>query len=322
MVKLSEIIELIQSKSDDQLSPIPVDLGSIEIKKPSDLIPGDPNGITFCLEKHANKLNKTNCRVIMIPISLNTGAYENRVYLRVKDPKSLFIDVCETFFPSRILPSERIHSTAIIDNDSSISESAKIGAYSIIYKSKVGADCLIYPGVVIYNTEIGNNVVIKPGTVVGYDGFGYYSTGEENQIKKFPHYGKVIIEDGVTIGANVTIDRGALSNTIIRKNVKIDNLVHVAHGDDIGEQVIITAGVSLGGSAKVGKGTWLGIGAIIKNGVKIGKKAFVAMGAVVNQDIQDEKKVIGNLAIDRDLFIRNLKKSLKTDEIATKQTKK
>jgi UDP-3-O-[3-hydroxymyristoyl] glucosamine N-acyltransferase len=283
---------------------------SIDIIKPSVLFPGDPKGIAFCKEKNVDKLSKSNCPAVIVPNSVKVSANEFKTYISVSNPKSLFIDICERFFPYRIIPPEFIHPTAIIDSKSVISEGTRIGPYSVIYGSRIGSDCVIYPGVVIYNTDIGNNVIIKSGTVIGYDGFGYYWVGKD-QIKKFPHYGKVIIEDDVEIGANVTIDRGSLMDTIIKKGAKIDNLVHIAHGDEIGEQVIITAGVAVGGSTKVGQRTWLGIGASIKNGVCVGKNAFVSMGAVVSKDVPDGKKVTGNLAIDHNHFMENFKKSLK-----------
>jgi UDP-3-O-[3-hydroxymyristoyl] glucosamine N-acyltransferase len=316
MAKLTEIIQFIENKEGNNVSFSTKNnkiLDSIEITKPSGLVPGDLNGISFCKEKNANKLNKTACPAVIVPNTLKVISDSHCVYIYADDPKSIFIDVCDKFFPSRILSSEFIHSTAIIDNDSVILENTRIGAYSVIYKSKIGFGCVIYPGVVIYHAQIGNNVVIKSGTVIGYDGFGYYPVGVD-QIKKFPHYGKVIIEDNVEIGANTTIDRGALLDTIIKKGAVIDNLVHIAHGDEIGEQVIITAGVAIGGSTKVGPRTWLGIGAVIKNGISVGKKAFVAMGAVVTKDVPDEKKVIGNLAIDREIFMKNFKESLKNHE--------
>jgi UDP-3-O-[3-hydroxymyristoyl] glucosamine N-acyltransferase len=312
VVKLSEIIEFIENKYGCKLDfPITsrTSFVQIEITKPSDLVPGALDGITFCTEKNANKLDKTNCKIIVTPTSLKNTPDGSKVYLSVADPKSVFIDICDRFFPSRILPTEHIHPTAIVDDKSVILENTRIGAYSIVFESQIGCGCIIHPGVVIYNAQIGNNVIIKPGTVIGYDGFGYYWTGDD-QIKKFPHYGKVIIEDDVEIGANTTIDRGALSDTIIRKGTKIDNLVHIAHGDEIGEQVIITAGVVVGGRVKVGRRTWLGIGAVIKQGIHLGKNAFVSMGAVVSKDVSDETQVIGNLAVDRDLFMKNFKKSL------------
>lgn len=311
MVKLGEIIQFIENKGanhvDYNINKLSLDL--IEITKPSGLVPGDLNGITFCTEKNTHKLNKTVCPAVIIPDTVKIVPDEAKVYIYANDPKSVFIDVCDRFFPSRILSSEFIHPTAIIDSESVVLENTRIGAYSVIHESQIGFGCVIYPGVVVHHAQIGNNVVIKSGTVIGYDGFGYYPVGVD-QIKKFPHYGKVIIEDNVEIGANTTIDRGVLSDTIIKKGAKIDNLVHIAHGDEIGEQVIITAGVALGGRVKVGRRTWLGIGAVIKQGIQLGKNAFVAMGAVVTKDVPDEKKVIGNLAIDRDIFIKNLKKTL------------
>jgi UDP-3-O-[3-hydroxymyristoyl] glucosamine N-acyltransferase len=311
LVKLDQIIQFIENNTGNPVRCISK-AGSkfelIEINKPCALLPGDSDGISFCNQKGANKLGDTACKAIIVTNNIDFDPKEGKVYICVADAKSVFIDVCDKYFYSKILTSELIHPTVIIDSESKVCEKTRIGPYSVIYRSQIGRDCVIYPGVVIYNAEIGDNVVIKSGTVIGYDGFGYYPSN--GQVKKFPHYRKVIIENDVEIGSNTTIDRGALTDTIIRKGAKIDNLVHIAHGDEIGEQVIITAGVAIGGSVKIGQKTWLGIGAVIKNGIQIGKKAFVGMGAVVNKDVSEEKNVIGNLAIDRDIFIRNLKKTL------------
>ena len=317
VVKLEEIIEFVKSSEDPENAGYKLIGGglsdSIDITRPSVLFPGHPDGIAFCKEKNVSKLNKTLCPVVIVPNSVDIPAEIAKVYVAVSNPKSLFIDICEKFFPSRIVPAEFIHPTVIIDQKSVVATGTRIGPYSVIYNSSIGRDCVIYPGVVIYNAFVGNNVVIKSGTVIGYDGFGYYWVGKD-KIKKFPHYGRVIIEDNVDIGANTTIDRGALTDTIIRKNAKIDNLVHIAHGDEIGEQVIITAGVAVGGSAKVGRRTWLGVGASIKNGISIGDNAFVSMGAVVSKDVSDNKQVTGNLAVDHTQFMKNFKKSLENNQ--------
>ncbi len=117
----------------------------------------------------------------------------------------------------------------------------------------IGEDCVINPSVVIYDgTVIGDRVVIGAGTVVGYDGFGFAPMGD-GTFMKVPQIGNVIIEDDVEIGANCTIDRATISHTIIRKGVKLDNLIHIAHNVEIGENTVIAAQTGISGSTKIGK---------------------------------------------------------------------
>ena len=139
-----------------------------------------------------------------------------------------------------------------------VGESVRIGARSVLQGGNhVGADCQLgedvnlFPNVTLYpRTEIGNRVRIHAGTVIGSDGFGYVL---DNGIhRKVPQIGNVIIRDDVEIGANVTIDRGALGPTIIGKGTKIDNLVQIAHNVTIGEHCIIVAQVGIAGSTKLG----------------------------------------------------------------------
>ena len=140
----------------------------------------------------------------------------------------------------------------------------------------------------------GNNVKIGENVVIGGEGFGYEFDG--TKLIKFPHYGGVIIESDVDIGNNTCIDRGSLGNTIIRKGTKIDNLVHIAHNVDIGENCLIVANVGIGGSVKIGDNCYIGFGSTIKNGVKIGNNVIVGMGAVVLADIPDNEIWVGNPA--------------------------
>ncbi len=140
----------------------------------------------------------------------------------------------------------------------------------------------------------GKNVHIGEYCSIGNDGFQYL---EDNGVLiKFPHYGDVIIEDDVEIGNNVCIDRGALSHTIIRKGVKIDNLVHIAHNCDIGENTMVVANAMIAGSVKIGKNCWISPSSSIKNQIKIGDNSLIGMGAVVLKDVEPHSVMVGNPA--------------------------
>jgi len=155
----------------------------------------------------------------------------------------------------------------------------------------------IHPSAVINEeyVEIGENVRIGPNCTIGFDGFGF-EKDKDGSYLRFPHIGKVIIGDDVEISAGTCIDRGALGDTIIGKGTKIDNLVHVAHNVEIGENCMIIALTCLGGGVIIEDGSYVGIGASIRNQRTIGEKAFVGMGAVVVKDVEPGITVIGNPA--------------------------
>jgi acetyltransferase-like isoleucine patch superfamily enzyme len=149
---------------------------------------------------------------------------------------------------------------------------------------------------VVKNCIIGNNVTLHSGVVIGESGFGYIQD-EHGTSLQFPHIGKVIIEDDVCIHSNVCIDRGALSNTIIRRGVRIDNMVHVAHNVEIGENTYVTAGVTFSGSVKVGKNCWIAPGSVLMDGITIADDTFIGLGSVVLKNIKNPGEIwVGNPA--------------------------
>ena len=141
----------------------------------------------------------------------------------------------------------------IVGERVTIGESTTIGAACVIGEDVgIGAHCRIDANVTIHTgVKLGNRVVIQSGAVLGSDGFGYVRDEHTGHYEQFPQVGQLVIEDDVEIGANSTIDRGALDETRIRRGTKIDNLVHVGHNVDIGEDVVIAAQTGLSGSAVV-----------------------------------------------------------------------
>jgi UDP-3-O-[3-hydroxymyristoyl] glucosamine N-acyltransferase len=160
---------------------------------------------------------------------------------------------------AEVHPSASVHKTVtvqehvVIRDNVIVGENSWIGAGCVIGAgTKLGSDCRIYPRVVIYpGAVLGDRVTIHSGAVLGSDGFGYVRDSKTGRYEKFPQVGRLEIEDDVEIGANSTVDRGALDVTRIRRGTKIDNLVHVGHNVDIGEDVVIAAQTGLSGSAVV-----------------------------------------------------------------------
>ena len=182
-----------------------------------------------------------------------------------------------------------IEERAIVAADAEIGDSTRIGAGCSIGRGvKVGRDCEIYPNVTIYpGTTIGDGVIVHAGAVIGSDGFGYVRDARTGRYEKFPQVGKLIIGDDVEIGANTTIDRGALDETRIGRGTKIDNLVHIGHNCRIGEDVVIAAQTGLSGSIVIENGVVLGgqvgIGehARIEEGVLLGGQGGVLPNKVL-----------------------------------------
>jgi UDP-3-O-[3-hydroxymyristoyl] glucosamine N-acyltransferase len=193
-----------------------------------------------------------------------------------------------------IHPSAVVHSSAKLGRQVAVGANAVVGQAVIGERSRIGAgcvigdavelgdDCEIYPNVTIYpDSRLGNRVIVHAGAVLGSDGFGYIRDPKSGRHEKFPQIGKLEIEDDVEIGANTTIDRGALETTRIGRGTKIDNLVHIGHNCQFGEDVIIAAQAGFSGSITIENqvviGGQVGVGehARIQEGVLLGGQAGV-----------------------------------------------
>lgn len=188
--------------------------------------------------------------------------------------------VCATavVYPSAQLGARvRVADRAVIAERVRIGENTRVGAGCAIGADvRIGRDCAIYPNVTIYpGTTVGDRVIVHAGAVLGSDGFGYVRDRKTGAYEKFPQVGRLVIEDDVEIGANTTIDRGALDETRIRRGAKIDNLVHIGHNCQIGEDVVIAAQTGLSGSIVIENGVVLG------GQVGIGEHARVCEGVML-----------------------------------------
>jgi UDP-3-O-[3-hydroxymyristoyl] glucosamine N-acyltransferase len=178
---------------------------------------------------------------------------------------------------------------AVVAEDVQIGEDSRIGAGCAIGRGvRIGRECEIYPKVTIYaGTTLGDRVIVHAGAVLGSDGFGYVRDAKSGGYEKFPQAGRLVIEDDVEIGANTTIDRGALDETRIGRGTKIDNLVHIGHNCRLGENVVIAAQTGLSGSIVIENnvvlGGQVGIGehARIEEGVMLGGQGGVLPNKVL-----------------------------------------
>lgn len=193
------------------------------------------------------------------------------------------------------------------DNIISASSEVSINAHIADHNVQIGDNCIVEPGVVIYpNTKIGNNVIIRASSTIGSEGFQFLNDGE--RIISVKSAGGVVIEDNAEIQSNTCVDRGVFGgNTTIKKDAKIDNLVHIAHDVIIGQRTMVVAGSAIGGRTVIGDDAWIGINATVSNGLTIGDKCNVSLGAVVTQNVPEGKTVTGNFAIDHKKFIEFIK---------------
>ena len=243
---------------------------------------------------------------------LSDGPYESAIktVIRVPNARVGFARVLPLFFPEPTF-SPGIHASSICAASAKIDPSAHVGPFCVVGEkvrigpnavlrggnhvgdnSVIGTRSELFPNVILYSqTQVGSRVRIHAGAVIGADGFGYVPDGGIH--RKIPQVGQVIIQDDVEIGANVTIDRGALGPTVIGKGTKIDNLVQIAHNVSLGENCLVVAQVGVAGSTKIGSDTTLAGQVGIAGHLKIGNKVIVAAQSGVMHDIPDGGKWLG-----------------------------
>jgi UDP-3-O-[3-hydroxymyristoyl] glucosamine N-acyltransferase len=215
-----------------------------------------------------------------------------------------------------------------------IGEYAEIGDNAKIYpnsmvgdQTKIGANTKIFSGVNIYHEcVVGNNCTLHSGVVVGSDGFGF-APQENSNYQKIAQIGNVVIEDDVEIGSNTTIDRATLGSTVIRKGVKLDNLIQIAHNVEIGENTVIAAQVGISGSTKIGKNCLIAGQVGIIGHIKIGDNVKIAAQSGVSSNIKDNAVIFGSPAFDAGKYrkayvhFRNLQKIVDRIDALEKQMK-
>jgi UDP-3-O-[3-hydroxymyristoyl] glucosamine N-acyltransferase len=273
-------------------------ISSVQSATPGDLIfVDDKKNLHLALESRASAV---------IVGDFATGKANSKPLLLSTQPRLAFARAAQLLCPHPerkpgIHPSAIVHPSArlantvtveervVIGEGVHVGESTRIGAGSVIgAKVSIGRDCDLYANVTLYpGVWLGDRVIVHSGAVLGSDGFGYVRDPATGRYEKFPQVGRLEIEDDVEIGANTTIDRGALDTTRISRGAKIDNLVHIGHNCQIGEDVIIAAQTGLSGSITIEKnvvlGGQVGIGehARIEEGVLLGGQGGVLPNKVL-----------------------------------------
>ncbi len=271
-----------------------------DISEVIDLIsemPDSPKQLFWCNEKNAPKLETLNGgTVILSKNSFDLSKNERLNYIIVEKPRAAFKHILETFFKSPIY-SHYISESAKIDSSVVYCDDIYIGNNVVIEKGcKFGKNVFIGHNTVIHSgTIVNDHVKIGCNNTIGSIGFGY-EKNEDDEWEVIPHIGNVIIHDYVEIGNNNCIDRAVLGSTVIGHNVKIDNLVHIAHGVKIGKNSLIIANAMIGGSAMIGENVWVGPSAAIINKGSVKDDGFIGMSAVVVKPVEENSVVAGNPA--------------------------
>ena len=275
-----------------------------------------PGDLTFVVQaKYLADLKDSKASAVIAPPQMEV---EFPCIIRAPQARLALVKAIELLTPRECPPESMqmgVHPLSFIGKDVKLGEGvcigplaivedhAEIGSNTLIYSgayvgrcSKIGKDCKIYPNVTVREeVTIGDRVILHSGTVIGADGFGY--TKEEGIHYKIPQRGTVVIEDDVEMGANVTVDRATFGRTWIKKGIKIDNLVHIAHNVIIGENTIIVAQTGIAGSTELGKNVTLAGQVAVTDHVKIGDNAIVTGRSAVSKNIPPGIIVSGHPAI-------------------------
>ena len=237
---------------------------SLEIRGFASLESAGPGDLSFVsAERHLAAARRSAAAALIAPAGLDLGG---RPAIRVVQPYAAVAVVVRVFFPEPAV-APGVHPTAHVADGASVSPGATVGAFAVVGERSVGRDgggrpparvrrtrlpgrggSVLHPHVVLRaRVTLGRRVVVHPGSVLGADGFGYVFDGQAH--RKIPQVGRVVVEDDVEIGANVTVDRATLGETVIGRGTKIDNLVQIGHNTVVGADSIIIAQAGIAGSA-------------------------------------------------------------------------
>jgi len=285
--------------------------GALEIRGMASLEDAGEGQLSFLADlRQISRLEKTRAAAVIVPSTLPSFP---KPLIRTPNPYAAYAKV-QTFFSSRPYVPLGIDPRAFVGKEAEIGAAvsifpfvyvgnrSRIGSRAVLYPgvyigegAEVGEGTVLYPNVVVMDRcRLGNRVIVHGGTVIGSDGFGF--APEQSGYVKIPQVGIVEIEDDVEIGANCAIDRAAMGRTWIRKGVKVDNLVQIAHNVVVGENTVLVAQVGIAGSTEIGKWAALGGQVGVVGHIKIGDQARVGAQSGVAQDVKSGETLSGSPA--------------------------
>lgn len=298
---------------------------------------GTPGTLTFLANPaYTPHIYTTGASVVVVRKDFVPAQPVGATLIRVDDPYDAFARLLGMYDQMK-KPRTGISGQAMIASTATVGESAyigefvwigeqvKIGKNTQIYpqvyigdRVTIGENCLIYPGVKIYHgCVIGNDCTLHGGVVIGSDGFGFAPQDDHN-FRKVPQVGNVILEDRVEVGSNTTIDRATLGSTLIRRGVKLDNLIQVAHNVEIGENTVIAAQTGISGSTHIGKNCMFGGQVGLVGHINVGDNVRIGAQSGVEGHVKADSVIVGAPAIDASKARRNLIHQRNLDDIVKK----
>lgn len=311
--------------------------GDLVLTGSAGLAEARPSDVSFLGNiKYTTHVVPSKAGLVLVPESFREPVPPGRAWVVCKDPSAAFTQVYVSLAPPPVTFPPGIDPRACVQPGATVAASASIGPCAVIepgavigertvigagtyigHGARLGSDALIYPNVSIRERcLIGNHVIIHCGTVIGSDGFGYIPNLTGGLHTKIPQVGIVQIEDDVEIGAGVTVDRARFGRTWIKRGVKIDNLVQIAHNVEIGECSFIVAQVGISGSSKVGRGCvlWGQVG--VAGHLEIGDGSQVLAQSGLGKSLPPGSRVFGSPAVPEKEWLRDLFNLHRIDKLA------
>jgi len=244
-------------------------------------------------EAHPERLTSFRGSLLIGPKNV---FFQGAPLIACNEPKLAFIRVMDRFFSNLAHTTWPALGEYPVSPDAKIAEGVALSTGVIIGSGVIiEGGVTVGPNTAIANCTIRQGVHIGANCSIGLPGFGF-EKDETGRYWRFPHIGRVVIEEDVEIGSNTCIDRGSIGDTIIGRGAKIDNLVHIAHNVTIGPNSLVIANSMIGGSAAVGEAVWVAPSVSVMNQISIGKSATLGMGAVVIRDVEESAIMVGNPA--------------------------
>ncbi|MEO2069723.1 MAG: UDP-3-O-(3-hydroxymyristoyl)glucosamine N-acyltransferase [Zunongwangia sp.] len=287
-----------------------------EVSELAKIEEGKDGSLTFLSNpKYTSYIYSTKASITIVNDSFEADQPVSTTLIKVKDAYKAFSTLLEYYNQVKLRKSG-IEQPSYISATAKYGEDVYLGAFTYLGENvKIGKNVKIYPyayvgdntvigdnstlfaGVKVYSeTVIGKNVTLHGGAIVGADGFGF-SPNEKGEYTKVPQIGNVIIEDDVDVGAGTTIDRATLGSTIIRKGVKLDNHIQIAHNVEIGENTVIAAQTGVAGSTKIGKNCIIGGQVGIVGHITIGDRVKIQAQSGIGRNVKDDEVLQGSPAI-------------------------
>lgn len=290
---------------------------NVSVNRLSKIEEGEPGSISFLANpKYTHHIYTSQASVVIVDEGFVPEKPVVSTLIKVRNAYMAFAELLD-FYNKIKMDKKGVSDRAFVSDSAQLGNDVYLGAFAFIGENvrigdnakiypqvyvgdnvTIGNNTTLFPGVKIYSdVMIGNNCTLHAGVVVGADGFGFAPQDDSNY-KKIAQIGNVIIEDNVEIGANTTVDRATLGSTIIRKGVKLDNLIQIAHNVEVGENTVMAAQSGIAGSAKVGRNCMIAAQVGIVGHLNIGNNVKIAGQSGVTTNVKDDSVVFGSPAFD------------------------